>query len=126
MAKDDYDVIVFKILTYLYAVMKGRISFIPNEYHHAIGSKDINNDYLIRIYKMMSDEGLVEKLNFTKPWEGTLIPLFNECNITITAKGIHYLEENDKMKTAGKYLKEKADTIINLAIAIGLEHIFNN
>ena len=126
MAKDDYDVIVFKILTYLYAVTKGKIIYTSKEYQHAIGIKDINYDYLLRIYKMMSDEGLVEKLAFTKPWGGTLIPLFDERDITITAKGIHYLEENDKMKIAGNYLKEKADTIINLAIAIGLDHLFNN
>lgn len=126
MAKDDYDVIVFKILTYLYAVTKGKIVFTPTEYNHAIGSKNINEDYLLRIYKMMSDDGLIEELSFTKPWGGTLIPLFDESDITITSKGVHYLEENDKMKIAGYYLKEKADTIINLAIAIGLEHIFNN
>lgn len=123
MAKDDYDVIVFKILTYLYAVTKGKIVFIPNEYHHTIG-RDINEDYLLRIYKMMSDEGLVEKLSFAKPWGGALIPLFDETDITITAKGIHYLEDNDKMKSVGGYLKDKADTIINLAFAIGLEYLF--
>lgn len=126
MAKDDYDVIVFKILTYLYAVTKGKIVFMPSEYHHAIGYKNINEDYLIRIYKMISDEGLIERLSFTKPWSGVLIPLFDEKDIVITAKGIHYLEENDKMKTVGNYLKDKADTIINLAISIGLEHLFNN
>ena len=126
MAKDDYDVIVFKILTYLYAVTKGKIVFMPTEYHHAIGYKNINEDYLFRIYKMMSDEGLIEELSFTKPWGGTLIPLFGESEITITAKGIHYLEENDKMKAVANYLKDKADTIINLVISIGLEHLFNN
>ena len=126
MAKDDYDVIVFKILTYLYAVTKGKIAFMQAEYNHAIGRKNINEDYLFRIYKMMSDEGLIEELTFTKPWGSTLIPLFDESDITITAKGIHYLEENDKMRVVGNYLKEKADTIINLAITIGLEHLFNN
>ena len=125
MAKDDYDVIVFKILTYMYAVAKGKVVFSPMEYHHAIGSKNINEDYLFRVYKMMSDEGLIEKLAFTKPWGGTLIPLFDENEIAITAKGIHYLEENDKMNKVGQFLKEKADTIVNLVIAIGLEHILN-
>lgn len=123
MSKDDYDVIVFKILTYFYAVTKGKIVFIPTEYHHAIGYKNINEDYLLRIYKMMSDDGLIEELLFTKPWGSTLIPLFDESDIAITSKGVHYLEENDKMKAVGNYLKDKADTIINLAIAIGLEHL---
>lgn len=125
MAKDDYDVIVFKILTYLYAVFKGKEVFVQKNYDYAIGRKDINNDYLNRIYKAMSDEGLVEKLSFTKTWGATYIPLFEENELTITPKGIHYLEENDKMKVVGNYLKDKADSIINLAITIGLGHLFN-
>lgn len=125
MAKDDYDVIVFKILTYLYAVFKGKEVFIQKNYDYAIGRKDINNDYLNRIYKAMSDEGLIEKLSFTKTWGATYIPLFEENELAITPKGIHYLEENDKMKVVGNYLKDKADSIINLAIAIGLGHLFS-
>ena len=125
MAKDDYDVIVFKVLTYLYAVTKGKVVFTQQKYDKAIGRKNIDEEYLLRVYRMMSDEGLIENASFTKAWGNDIIPLFAESDLTITAKGIHYLEDNDKMKKVAEYLSEKADTIINLIIAAGLEHILS-
>ena len=123
MAKDDYYVIVFKILVYLYAVFRGKEVFRQECYDKAIGKKNINEEYLLRIYKMMSDEGYIEKLSFTRAWGSDLIPLFDESELKITQKGIDHIETNDKMKTAGRYLAEKADTISNLAIAAGLSHL---
>ena len=120
MAKDDYDVIVFKILTYLYAVLKGKEVFTKEKYDIAIGKKNINEQYLHRIYKLMSDEGLVEELAFTRAWGSVVIPLFDESDMMITAKGIHFLEENDKMKAAGRFLSDKADVIIALIEKAGL------
>ena len=52
MAKDDYDVIVFKILTYLYALLKGKEIFDQAKYDKAISKKDINEEYLLRVYKI--------------------------------------------------------------------------
>lgn len=123
MAKDDYYVIVFKILVYLYAVFRGKEAFRQERYDKAIGKKNINEEYLLRIYKMMSDEGYIEKLSFTRAWGSDLIPLFDESGLKITQKGIDHIETNDKMKTAGRYLAEKADTISNLAIEAGLSHL---
>lgn len=120
MAKDDYDVIVFKILTYLYAVLKGKEVFTKDKYYLAIGKKNIDEQYLHRIYKLMSDEGLVDELAFTRAWGSVVIPLFSESDMMITAKGIHYLEENDKMKAAGRFLSDKADIIISLIEKAGL------
>ena len=44
MAKDDYDVIVFKILTYLYACVKRKTVFEEAAFYHAIG--EIEKSYL--------------------------------------------------------------------------------
>ncbi|MBR0148551.1 MAG: hypothetical protein IJM23_05075 [Lachnospiraceae bacterium] len=98
MAKDDHNIIIFKILVYLYAVFKGSEVFEQEKYDKAINRKDINEEYLFKLYKMMSDEGFIEKLPFKKAWGGDLIPLFDESDMTITYKGIRYLEENDSMK----------------------------
>jgi hypothetical protein len=125
MGKDDYDVIVFKILTYLYAVFKGKEIFEQIKYDKAIGKKYIDEEYLSRIYKLMSDEGLISNATFRATWQNIYIPLFEEKDIEITAKGIHYLEDNDKMKTVGKYLLENADVIVNVAISAGIETLFH-
>lgn len=123
MAKDDYYVIVFKVLTYLYAVLKGREIFEQFKYDKAIGKKDINEEYLLRVYAMMSDEGLIKQLTFERAWGQDIIAFFDESELMITPKGIQHLEENDKMKKVGQYLLKKADTIASLAISAGLSSV---
>lgn len=120
MARDDYNVIVFKILVYLYAVMKNNRIFVQKEFDKAIGRKDINEEYLLRVYKLMEDEGLIKNALFAEVWGNDLIALFEEKDLIITAQGIRYLEDNDKMKEVGQFLKQKVDTIIKLALEIGL------
>ncbi|SFI35661.1 YjcQ protein [Pseudobutyrivibrio sp. OR37] len=120
MARDDYNVIVFKILVYLYAVMKNNRIFNQKEFDKAIGRKDINEEYLLRVYKLMEDEGLIKNALFAEVWGNDLIALFEEKDLIITAQGIRYLEDNDKMKEVGQFLKQKVDTIIKLALEIGL------
>ena len=70
---------------------------------------------------MMSEEGLIENASFTKAWGRVYIPLFEERELEITAKGIHYLEDNSKMKEAGRFLMDKADSIADLIVSVGLD-----
>ena len=123
MAKDDYQVIVFKVLAYLYTVMKGKQIFYQKKYDKAIGKKDINEEYLIRVYKMMADEGLIDGAYFIRAWGNDFIQMFEEKDLSVTAKGIRYLEENDKMKDVGNFLKERTDTIATMLIEFGMSHL---
>lgn len=66
MAKDDYDVIVFKILTYLYACVKRKTVFEEAAFYHAIG--EIEKSYLIDILYMMKNEGFIEGVAVQKVW----------------------------------------------------------
>lgn len=123
MAKDDYYVIVYKILVYLYAEFKGKEIFEQIRYDKAIGKKNIDEEYLYRVYMMMSDEGYIGTLTSITAWGNDIIPLFDEKDLKITAKGIDYLEQNDRMKAVGKFMAEKVDTIAKLAIEVGLSYI---
>ncbi|MDU5527001.1 MAG: YjcQ family protein [Finegoldia magna] len=62
MAKDDYNVIVFKILIYLYAVLKRITVFDINELKMAVGG--INENYLNDLLEMMQKEGFIDCLFF--------------------------------------------------------------
>lgn len=46
MAKDDYDVLVFKILLYYYGVLKREIAYTDVSFKAAIKYKDISEEYL--------------------------------------------------------------------------------
>ena len=65
MAKDDYNVIVFKILIYLYAVLKRITVFDINELKMAVGG--INENYLNDLLEMMQKEGFIDCLFFAYP-----------------------------------------------------------
>lgn len=120
MAKDDYDVIIYKILVYLYACLKRKILFEKTTFDAAV-KKDVENDvYFAEILKMMQEEGLIEGLTFADMWGGDVV-LANEIkDAKITAKGIHYLEENALMAKVGEKLKNSVDTIAKLAALVGL------
>ena len=98
MAKDDYDVIVFKVLTYLYACMKRKIMFEMDTFKATIGLDKIDEGYFADILKMMSEDGLIKSYVYKQAWGGEVIVLSCMEDLKITSTGIRYLEDNSKMK----------------------------
>lgn len=104
MAKDDYNVIVYKILLYFYAILKRKISFRDETFQAAISKADIQDEYLTDVLQMMNDENLITGVRTVKAWGNERIMISKKSNISITAQGIRYLEENSKMKKIGEQL----------------------
>lgn len=98
MAKDDYHYIVFKILTYLYAVLKRKQSFDAVIFKRAVITAEVTDEYLTDILRMMSDDGLIKGLHFKKTWGNEYILINDYDQMHITSAGIKYLEENSSMK----------------------------
>ena len=120
MARDDYDVIVYRILVYYYACMKRKILFEDTTFQAAV-RKDVKNDeYFADILHMMKAEGLIEDVCFVKAWGGNCIIISNLEDARITPAGIRYLQENGKMQKIGEALKNSVDIISKLAAIIGL------
>lgn len=103
MAKDDYFVLVYKLLRYLYRCLKentavSREIVSPDTKDFPIGQEYFS--YLLS--HLLADgyiEGLVEVGRIGSP------TLFQETTgLSITPKGIAYLEENATMKRVGELL----------------------
>lgn len=106
MAKDDYNVVVFKILTYLYACLKRITLFDEDVFKQIIDKRKIADEYLTDILHMMTEEGMITGLVFTKAWGNTYILANEYGDMKITSSGIKYLNENStmsKIKDAVKY-----------------------
>lgn len=115
MAKDDYDVIVYRVLVYLYACLKREILF-DRAVFDATVKKDVDSEtYFLAVLKMMQKEGLIEGLTFVDAWGGDSILLSDLSNASITSEGIHYLKENSVMRRVAEALKASVDIIANLA-----------
>ena len=106
MAKDDYDVIVYKILLYYYAILKRKILFKRETFEALISKADISNEYLTDILRMMQGDGQIDGARFIKAWGGDSILVSDLSEISITAAGIRYLNENNVMKRIGKNISD--------------------
>ncbi len=105
MAKDDYYVIVYKILVYLYVQLKngddvdskilsynGKLFNIPEKYWTYI---------IVNLYQ----DGYIENITIKKPW-GNVSVIENIDDVQITPKGIDYLLNNSLFEKAKEFLKE--------------------
>lgn len=120
MAKDDYNVILYKILVYLYACMKRRIMFDERTFRETISKNAGSDEYLVSILYMAQRDGLIDGLAFQTAWGKTRILPSDLRDAEITSKGIEYLTENSMMQKVGKALRESVDAIAELANIIQL------
>lgn len=118
MAKDDYDVIVFKILVYLYAVAKHKILFEKNTFYNAIKIDDIGEEYLNFILGSMKHDELIDGITFARAWGNELVLASDLENMYITSDGIHYLKENDRMNKIKNFLINNIEFISTLVTKV--------
>lgn len=107
MAKDDYPVIVYQILAYLYRSLKEGTDIdvkmlMPGS---PLLKIDINDKYYKYIIENLIKYHYVEGPYITKAWgKETIIEDFED--IQITPEGIEYLCENSTIKKAYDYAKD--------------------
>lgn len=118
VAKDDYFVVAYKILVYLYAVLKREIVFDNETFKRTVKKDVVNEDYFNDILYLMTEQGLISGLDFINVWGGNHVLVSDLSGARITVAGISYLQDNDKMKRVGEILKESADIIVSLAAKI--------
>lgn len=108
MAKDDYFVLVNKLLRYLYNCLK--TGDAPRWDILSPGTKDfpIGEEYfLYMLLHLLADgyiEGVVEVRRVGRP-----VKIKETTGISITPKGIDYLEENSTMKKATEFLGQAGE-----------------
>lgn len=109
MAKDDYFVVVYKILGYLYDCMKEGVAPKISDYTWDSEAIGINRQYWIDIITNLAEEDYIRGVQIVKRL-GTE-PALKLDNVKITTKGIEYLEENSKMSKLKGVVKTVFDTV---------------
>lgn len=111
MAKDDYFVIVYQVLSYLYNCLKNGIEpekkdLIPEGklYH-------INERYWNYIFVSLYKDGYIDGLNIVDVDNSQYARVVRLEGIFITPKGIAYLCDNSTLKKAKQFLKEIKELI---------------
>lgn len=105
MAKDDYHVIVYRILAYLYKCLKSGHRPSLDYLQYDTDDFPIGKSYWNYILIHLLEGGYIEGI--------TLIPMLGDeekvvrltSNVRITPLGIEYLSENSTMNKAKEFLK---------------------
>lgn len=105
MAKDDYHVIVYQILAYLYTKLKAGEQIDGNFLKHDSPYLQINEKYWVYILENLVKSGLVTGITITKSW-GDGIIVSNLDRAQITPAGIEYLCNNSFIEKAKEFLKD--------------------
>ena len=105
MAKDDYHVVAYKILAYLYVQLKAGADIDPQCLAHEGRLFQINRRYWTYIMENLVKSGLVEGLDITRPW-GDAVIIDGLQNCRIIPAGIEYLCSNSFLDKAKRFLKE--------------------
>lgn len=108
MAKDDYYVIVYKILAYLYSQLKKGEPIDSEMLEHDGRLFQINGKYWIYIMQNMIDQGFIRGLVQSRAGGGNYIK-GQLSNCEITPRGIDYLCDNSLMERAKQFLKDVKD-----------------
>lgn len=110
MAKDDYFVVAYRILRYLYECFKaGEHADVEMFGPDALG---INNGYWVNLLESLSNEGYMTGVEFP-PSIGSIRGA-KVYDARITQKGIEFLEDNAKIKKAANFLKTLKETVPGL------------
>ncbi|CQR25881.1 YjcQ protein [Streptococcus varani] len=111
MAKDDYHVIVYQILAYLYNCLKKGLDVDTKHLQPQGKLFNINSIYWRFILFNLMNDGYIDGITLTKVW-GEKYPQVDDLeNIGITPAGIQFLTDNSFMEKAKELLKDTKSII---------------
>ena len=105
MARDDYHVIVYQILSYLYVKLKEGEKVDPDLLLPGSRYLKINEQYWIYIMENLLADGYISGITIIKAW-GSQETIDNLERCQITPKGIEYLCDNSFLQKAKEFLKD--------------------
>ena len=110
MAKNDYFVLAYRILKYLYACfMAGEPADLSMYGPDALG---INNGYWVNMLESLSREGYIIGVDF--PTAIGTIRSAKCSDVRITQAGIVFLQENSQIAKAADFLRTIKETVPGL------------
>ena len=111
MAKNDYFVIVYKVLGYLYDCLKKGNDPDLNYLEQIFEVSNVGADYSDYIYSHMFEDGLIQGIALIS-MHGKKFPGIKFMpDFSITPIGIEYLQNNSSMAKAAEYLKSINDIL---------------
>ena len=107
MAKDDFFVIAYRILAYLYACMKSGV--LPDEDEISFEKLGIHERYWVSIIDNLYKKGYIDGVQYVTVLGSDRQIALRDPEITMD--GIEFLQNNSTLANAKKFLKELKEII---------------
>lgn len=114
MAKDDYYVIAYRILAYLYACLKSGEQVDVGYIKHDSEAINVSLNYWEYIIRHLYNDGCVEGVSEVHIAGRNSPGIKIMSSFMITPKGIEFLQNNSTMGKAKEFLKTLKETIPGL------------
>lgn len=114
MSNNDMEVIMYKILRYLYECMKKDVAPTKTDLIRDCDLTAIPENYWIQIILELIDNEFVKGIHATSTKDGIFIQI--NSNVRITFKGVQFLEENSRMKKVKDFLGRTYEIALSQAI----------
>lgn len=111
MAKDDFEVVAYKILAYFYACLKAGAE--PSV-EKAREVAKVNPTYFYAVLSSLSSKGLIEPVREFRDVRGEVV--LTDGTLTITLDGAEYLKENATMRKVARFLGSAFAKAVEVAV----------
>ena len=105
MARDDYHVVVYQILSYLYQQLKQGNEIDVSLIKHDSKYLQINRKYWKYVIISLFNEGYIKGVVIDEDIDENL-EIYNLDKCEITPKGIEYLTDNSTIEKAKRFMKD--------------------
>lgn len=117
MAKNDMEVIMYKILKYLYECLKNDKEAKIEEFAWHSKLFDIPQGYWIEIIITLVKRGYITGFKIIDKTKGPTV-LDTDRPFKITFEGVEFLNENNRMKKAKEYCGEAFNVILSAVLGV--------
>ena len=111
MARDDYHVVVYQILSYLYQQLKQGNEIDVSLIKHDSKYLQINRKYWKYVIISLFNEGYIKGVVIDEDIDENL-EIYNLDKCEITPKGIGYLTDNSTIEKAKRFMKDLKDILL--------------
>lgn len=113
MSYDDYDVIVYKVLKYIYQCLKAGVYPSLDKAQEITRCNDV---YWLQVIQSMVNDGYLQGVKIPDYLGNDAKPIANPRSLGLTQKGAQYLDNNSTMAEVKTFLGKAFDKIIDIAI----------
>lgn len=118
MAKDDMNLIVYKILRYLYDCNRKGKTPTFSDLFNVLEHSTIPQCYLASVLIELVESGYIVGCDVLITKDVTHFALQSDARITL--KGVNFLDDNSKMKKAAKVTGTSFEIVLSSVIAVAM------